>query len=387
MADNIFWSAIHLGNFADFDTNEGSNTVEDASALIGTFGAGPGEALSNNIVTIDTDTGLLDDSVTTNNDILSNDTVTYNLGGGAQTHKLDSVMMMNGTVTFHDGTSFTSQFAVVQDTAGNTFMLVLDSQPELVSDGIDSVTFTSIAGSNYSGVTQNAADNLDFVCFAPGTKLATPTGEIRADRLRTGDLLTTLDNGPQPILWIGKRRLHFGKEAHPARPIRIRKNRFGLGLPSRDTLLSPNHRLLVTTSPSNALHDPLSALAPAKALTGLEGIRALPGKREITYFTFLLPRHEVVIANGIASESLYPGRESFAHLSATDRAIWLRLAARGSKLFGQPPARLMLGVSETRAGLKDRWITLPDQPPVPLSFSLSRRQRPTLPDHLAWRSA
>lgn len=387
MADNVIWSTIYLGNFSDFDTNELTYTMEDASALLTTFGAGPGEALSNNIVNIDTDTGFADLNVTSNNDIFTNDTLTYDLGTGSQTTYLDSVGLFDGTVTFHDGTTFTSQFGVIQDDVGNVFLLVLDSQPELVSDGIDSITFTALANSDYTGVGQENADDLDFVCFAPGTKLATPTGEMRADRLRTGDLLTTLDNGPQPILWIGKRRLRFEETGNAARPVRIRKGCFGAGLPTRDTLLSPNHRILVTTRPTSALHDPLGALAPAKALTGTKGIRALPGKREITYFTFLMPRHEVLIANGIASESLYPGRESFAHLGALDRSQWLRLAGRGAKLFGQPPARLMLSVSEARAGLKDRWIALPDRPPVPLGFSLARRQRHALPEHLAKRSA
>ncbi|MGH1369218.1 MAG: Hint domain-containing protein [Maritimibacter sp.] len=382
MADNVFWSAIYLGNFADMDTNESTAEVEDASALLTTFGTGPGNALSNNIVTIDTDAGFGDTSVTTNNDAGSNDTLTYDLGAGSVTSEMDSVMLLNGTVTFHDGSTFSSNFAVMQDDIGNVFMIVLDSQSELVSDGIDSVTFTSVTGSNYSGVTQANADDHDFVCFGPGTLLQTPDGAVRADKLRLGDQLLTLDNGPQPIRWIAKQRLNFAGGQHPAQPIRLRKNALGKALPQRDLLLSPNHRLLVKTAPSFALHDPLGALAPIKALTRTKGIRALPGRRHITYFNFLLPRHEVIIAEGIAVESLFPGPGVFAQLDGRARTKWLKLAARGDRLSGNAPARLMLTTAEARSGLDTKALTLPDTAPILQNPNKTRRFQRPLPLHL-----
>ena len=45
----------------------------------------------------------------------------------------------------------------------------------------------------------------DFVyCFAEGSRLRTPGGEIRVERLSVGDMVDTLDHGPQAIRWIGR---------------------------------------------------------------------------------------------------------------------------------------------------------------------------------------
>lgn len=381
MANNVTWSTLYLGNFADMDTNEASASVEDASALLTTFGAGPGNALSNNITDVQS-WGGSNDSVETDN-AGTPDYVAYDIGDGPETGQIDSVVVLAGTVTFHDGTTFSNDFGVFQDTNGNIFMMVLDSSPELASQGIDTVTFTSVVTSDFSGVNQFNKDDLDFVCLTAGCLVETPTGPVRTDRLRRGDVVNTLDRGPQPIVWIGKRRLRFDTRPGPGQPIRIAQNTLGPGLPHRDTLLSPHHRLLAQTSPGYALHDPLGALAPAKALTRHTGIRALRGRREITYFSLLLPRHEIIIANGIAVESLYPGPEVFAALSAPERSEWMRLAARDGRVTGTPPARLMLTVAEARAALDAKLLKLPAQAPRPLTWSLSRHRPRARPDHLA----
>jgi|LULE01.1.fsa_nt_gb hypothetical protein len=386
VADNVYWSTLYLGNFAQMDTNELTNSVETATPLLATFGAGAGNALATNIVNVRTDAGFLDNTVTTDNDLLDFDTVHYNLGAGTVSTKLDAVLMMNATVTFYDQTTLEAQIAVFQTQTGDTFAVIRDSQPELASQGIDRITFNSVVSSNYTGITQDAADTLDFVCFTSGTMIDTPTGPRRMDRLRRGDLILTLDSGPQPVVWIGKRRLRFKDRPHLAQPIRIKRGSFGDKRPNRDLLLSPNHRLLVETSPAFALYDPLGALAPVKALTRIAGIRALPGRREITYFALLLPRHEVVIANGIAAESLYPGPEVFAALTPTERLSWLRLTARGDRLTGAVPARLLLSTSEARAAHKARLLTLPETKPIPLTWSLARHARAPLPDHIARRA-
>tara|TARA_R100000322_G_scaffold120577_2_gene78186 strand:+ start:8428 stop:9582 length:1155 start_codon:yes stop_codon:yes gene_type:complete len=384
VADNIVWSTIYLGNFSDMDTNEGSYSVEDASALLTTFGAGPGNALSNAIVDVHT-WGGGDNAVQADNTGTS-DYIQYDLGAGPQTATIDSGAALTGTATFHDGTTYSSMFGVFQDTNGNVFLLVMDDQPELASQGLDTITFTSVAASNFSGVSQFALNDHDFVCLAPGARIATPDGPVRMDRLRRGDLVTTLDSGPQPIRWIGKRRQRFDPRPHPGQPICIAKGAFGPGLPWRDLIVSPNHRVLMRTQPTFALHDPLGALAPAKALTRLAGVRPQAGRRAITYFTLLLPRHEVIIADGLAVESLFPGPEVFASLDGIDRSHWLRLAGRDGRVTGTPPARLLLTTSEARAAIDTHQLHAPETAPVPLSWSGARHRARPRPAHLAKRA-
>lgn len=359
--------------------------MENTSPLLTTFGGGPGNSLYQNIVTIETDAGAFDDVVSTDTP-WTGDVIHYDLGSGLVTTKIDSIASLTGTVTFNDGATWTSELLVVQDTAGNAFLLVRDTQPELASQGIESVTFTSVNSTNFDGVIQHSKDDLDFVCLTAGAMVATPDGPVRTDRLRRGDAVLTLDSGPQPIRWIGKRRIRFDPRPHPGQPVQIAKGAFGPGLPTHDLILSPSHRVLMQTAPCHALHDPLGALAPAKALTRLPRVRRLTGRREITYFNLLLPRHEVIIADGIAVESLFPGPEAFASLDGIERADWMRIGALGGRVTGTPPARLMLTTAETRAALATGQLHPPATAPVPLTWSGARHRPRALPAHLANRA-
>ena len=379
MANGVVWSTIHIGTFADMDTHEGTAAMETPSALLGTYGAGPGNAMANHIVDVISNAGF-DTSVSTNN-TATHDNIQYNLGDGLLTAKIDSVALLHTIVTFYDGTTFESDVGVIQDTNGNVFMLLHDSQPELASVGIDTIQFTSVVTTHFTGVEQTTKDDFNFVCFGPGTRIGTPFGPRRADHLRVGDLVTTLDDGPQPIRWIGKRRLRFSAP-HPSQPVQIAAGALGPGLPRRAPLLSPNHRVLIATRPTHALHDPLGALAPAKALTRQRGIRPRLGSRAITYFTLLLPLHAVILAEGIAVESLYPGPEVFARLSGPERSDWMRLAAE-ARVTGVPPARLLLSTAEARAGLEAGAMALPATAPRAQAWTARHRRARPLPRHLA----
>lgn len=376
MASNVSWSAIYLGNLAEMDTDESDYAVETDAPILATFGVGPGNALARNIVTLTTQGGSRGGMVTTDNVTSRADPLRYDLGDGPVTTEIDAGLLVNGTVTFYDQTQWTADLPVIQDVTGNVFLLVMDDQPELASQGIDSVIFHSVVKSNYAGVNQYTKDDHAFVCLTAGALIETPGGAVRMDRLRVGERVTTLDHGPQPILWIGKRRVVFSSRPDPAQPVMLRRDALAPGRPTRDLLLSPEHRLLVETSPAFALHDPLGALAPAKALIRQTGLRQLAGRRAITYFALLLPRHEVIVANGVAVESLYPGPEVFARLDAGERGTWMGLAAAQGRLTGGSPARLLLTPSEARAGLAAGWVRLPRSAPRPLAF-----RRRTSPEH------
>lgn len=374
MANGVHWSTLYLGNLAEMDTDESTYSVENEAPILGTFGAGQGEALSNHIVDVTSYAGN-DDAVVTDN-VGGKEGVRYDLGNGAVTQHIDAVLSVAGTVTFHDGSTFSGDFGVFQTPNGDTFMMVLDSQPELASQGIKSVTFTSVNSSNYSGIRQSTKDDHQFVCFGPGTRLDTPHGPIRADRLRLGDTLITLDHGPQPIRWIGKRRQRFAPDG-PAPPVLIRRGAAGEDRPRRDFFLSADHRVLVETRPGFVLHDPSGALAPARALTRLRAVRPARGRRAITWYSFLLPFHAVIFAEGMAVESLYPGPEAWARLEGRERSDWMHLAA-GGRVTGALPARLLLSPAEARAGLDSGLISLPAKPPRPRVWTAHPRRAPAV---------
>ncbi|MDP1577726.1 MAG: Hint domain-containing protein, partial [Cypionkella sp.] len=84
-------------------------------------------------------------------------------------------------------------------------------------------------------------------CFTPGTLIATPKGEVPVELLKAGDRIITRDNGIQEIRWVGRKDMGWHDlVANPhLKPVLIRQGSLGNGLPERDMMVSPNHRVLV----------------------------------------------------------------------------------------------------------------------------------------------
>jgi hypothetical protein len=86
------------------------------------------------------------------------------------------------------------------------------------------------------------------------------------------------------------------------------KDALGPGLPDRDLVLSPNHRVLVEHAMADMLFAEPCALMAAKVLAEAGLARAHgTGDLGVAYNHLLFHDHEVVFSNGLPSESLYPG--------------------------------------------------------------------------------
>lgn len=163
------------------------------------------------------------------------------------------------------------------------------------------------------------------LCFGGGTMIATPRGEVAVQDLRVGDMVTTLDDGPSRILWISATHMEW-PDANPKElPVLIGQGALGSGLPTRDLIVSPQHRMLLTGRDIRQVFGVDQAFAPAKGLTQLPGVRVMQGKKQVQYFHIVLQRHSVLIANGTASESFYPGTEALKNLKATQMLHLLSL--------------------------------------------------------------
>lgn len=145
-------------------------------------------------------------------------------------------------------------------------------------------------------------------CFTPGTLIATPKGEVPAETLRVGDKIITRDNGIQEIRWAGAKHLDWAALcANPhLKPVLIRAGSLGNGLPERDMMVSPNHRMLVANDRTALYFEEHEVLVAAKHLVGGKGVHAVDAAGT-TYLHFLFDRHEVVLANGSWTESFQPG--------------------------------------------------------------------------------
>lgn len=161
----------------------------------------------------------------------------------------------------------------------------------------------------------NVTGSMDFQnieciipCFTPGMRIATPRGERPVEELKPGDKVITRDNGIQEIRWIGHKRLD-GRTlaANPhLKPVLIRKGALGDGLPERDMVVSPNHRVLVANDRTALYFDEHEVLVAAKHLVDHRGVHSV-SPIGITYTHFMFDNHEVVLSNGAWTESFQPG--------------------------------------------------------------------------------
>ncbi|MGY3438912.1 MULTISPECIES: Hint domain-containing protein [unclassified Marinovum] len=166
------------------------------------------------------------------------------------------------------------------------------------------------------------ADDPGVICFTPGTAIETPNGPCPVEDLREGDRVLTRDNGPQEVLWAGARRMSGARlYAMPElRPVRIFAGAFGTDLPETSFLVSPQHRLLLRGREIEALFNTPEVLVAARDLIGTACAQTDLSVRDVTYVHLLLPRHEILWANGLETESFHPASAQLSTLDAEDRA-------------------------------------------------------------------
>ncbi|WP_323772393.1 Hint domain-containing protein [Antarctobacter sp.] len=163
-------------------------------------------------------------------------------------------------------------------------------------------------------------ESFQFACFAKGTMIETRDGPRAVETLCAGDLVMTLDHGPQEILWTHSSDQPLEHADIQSKPVLISAGALGPDRPTHDLIVSPQHRMLVGGQGQIKAAFEIEYLAPAKALVDLQGIRFMNGKRAITWVHFACARHEVVFANGCASESLLLGPMALQPLTRSEQA-------------------------------------------------------------------
>jgi hypothetical protein len=156
-------------------------------------------------------------------------------------------------------------------------------------------------------------------CFTPGSQIATHRGELPVEALSAGDRVITRDNGIQTIRWVGKTQMFlqdFQAEPHLL-PVFIRQGALGKGLPERDMMVSPNHRILVANERTSIRFAEREVLVAAKHLVS-QGVHTVQSSGT-TYIHFMCDRHEVVLCDGVWTESFQPDDQSMKGLGNAQR--------------------------------------------------------------------
>lgn len=229
----------------------------------------------------------------------------------------------------------------------------------LVQGLLDSVVVNTAYDS--SG-TLELDDDQVFPCFTAGTLIDTPQGAVAVETLAVGDLVLTADHGPQPIRWIGRRCFDAGKlAANPALvPVRIKAGALGPNQPAADLLVSPQHRILLRSRIARRMFGADEILVAAKQLLLIEGVDLAHDLAAVEYVHILFDRHEVVQANGTATESLYLGPQALESLPARAVAEIMEIfpelaerphAPRGARLLASGRQARKLAYRHAQNGL------------------------------------
>lgn len=237
---------------------------------------------------------------------------------------------VNGTF-YSGGTNLESEYElIVQDSLGTNYVL------QFVSFNNDAYNIQGFViqgasppwnealtivgrGDMTQGVYSYAASTP--ACFGPETQIETTRGPVRAASLRVGMGMVLADGGTAPLRLILRSRTLLSGTAIDA-PVRLRSGALGPGLPARDLVLSPQHRVLLPQ---------LDALVTARALTVLPRIGPIKGLRQTDYIHLVLSRHQLLLADGLPCESFWPGAVAMQGLP-TDAARCIR------RFMGPKPA-------------------------------------------------
>lgn len=165
-----------------------------------------------------------------------------------------------------------------------------------------------------------------ITCFTPGSLATTDRGLVAVEDLCVGDRVLTRDSGFQPIVWTGRQTLNeLALLVEPRfRPVRISAGALGHGVPARDMVVSPQHRVLFSGPRADVLFGETEVLVPALHLVGRPGI-TVEERGPVTYIHFMCATHQIVMVDGCWSESFQPGDQSLAGLAEEARAELLSL--------------------------------------------------------------
>lgn len=201
------------------------------------------------------------------------DTITVNMGG--------SVVTITG-VTFYVAGGGPAIFTPTDGT-------VLTTATFISSTGVSTSTLLDVA-------------DLGPPCFVAGTMIQCGAGEVAVEEIEVGDLIETMDNGPQEVRWVGSTELVAQDDLAP---IRFEVGAVGN---SRVLLLSPQHRVLVTGWKAELHFGQSEMLVAAKHLVNDDDITIQTGGR-VEYYHILFDHHEIIESEGAWSESFHPGEQ------------------------------------------------------------------------------
>ena len=335
------YNVISLGLLADLDTVEGNNQAENASALVGMTFGGVGDPLLDYFVSFSPGSTGFAGGQSQRYDQDNSPNEAFSINGGPD-QIFDSAVRYNATITYVDGTTASVEAIIFQDVFGNSYMApeinAGANQTAFESGAIRSITLDSVRLSTTSGLVADRQAFNFVTCFTPGALIRVPGGTRAVECLQAGDLVVTADDKAQPVRWIGRATKPC---TGGMRPIKISAGSLGAGLPRRDLIVSPQHRMLVRSNIVARMTGRAEVLIPANKLLPLPGVSLVQDWASVTYLHLLFDRHQIIYAEGAATESLLVGPQA-ERLIGPEAIAELEHLFPGLRQDTGLPARLVL---------------------------------------------
>ena len=197
------------------------------------------------------------------------------------------------------------------------------------SPGAESGTVTFYAPDGVTVVGTLTFTDIENVipCFTLGTMIATDRGDVAVEALVPGDMVLTRDHGYEPVRWVGRRALSAAQLIlqPELQPVKISAHCFDKDGPARDMLVSPQHRVLVCGARAELLFGEPEVLVAAKHMVGRGGVSQGIPAGGVTYVHVLFDRHEIILSDGLWTESFQPAHRMLSALDGASQAEVLML--------------------------------------------------------------
>ena len=239
------------------------------------------------------------------------DGFTVGLGGDA------TINLVGNDINTAGGTLTITKINGVPVKAGDH--VILPSGLEIVVNGDGTITAIADWGDeigsasfSYEVMNKIGITDVGFVvgevvpCFVAGARIETAKGPVPVERIAVGDQVLTLDHGFQPVAWHGTRQVpSLGSMA----AVRIPAGTFG---DHGALAVSPQHRLHFSGWRAELYAGEPEVLVKALHLVRAGRLAQDHSGTPVTYHHLLFARHEIICAEGLWSESYYPGPTTLA---------------------------------------------------------------------------
>ncbi len=261
-------------------------------------GVNQGDALSPGRDMVMEDVYMLSEHATTRRLALIHDEVTgaFAVAAETSTGQPGAALFLDSVVTFMGPNGTTDEALILVETDPETGAIAEVYLHPL--SPIHPKTGYTLVTVDQDGARAKLAESA-CVSFTRGTNITMADGrQVPVEDLRPGDRILTKDNGAQVLRWIGMQTMRATGAFAPIVIAAGAMNNAG------ELTVSPNHRLFIYQRVDTIGAGQKEVLVKARNLVNGTSVVASQGGF-VDYFQLLFDKHEIIFAEGIASESLF----------------------------------------------------------------------------------